>query len=298
MRKQLVECLMKYADDPDFVFLTGDLGYKALESLQAKMGPRFINAGVAEQNMVTVAAGLAAKGMRPWCYSIAPFLYKRAFEQIANDCCQANQPVMLIGNGAGYGYGVMGPSHHAIGDYGALLTLPNIKCYIPSFGADVTRAVDLMQLSKGPCYLRLGAAEEPKGYAPAYSTWRMLSENAGPVVVVVGSIVGTYIEKLSELCTLWTVGELPTTVPDYFDDQFLTKSGTLIVIEEHIENGSLGKDIAITMTSELLAVKRFFARGYPSGTFGSKEFHRKESGLDVDSVLALVNRLDRCEDQF
>ena len=87
------------------------------------MGERFINAGVAEQNMVSVAAGLAKAGLRPWVYSIAPFLYARAFEQIRNDVCLHGMPVILVGNGGGYGYGVMGSTHHAIEDYGVLLSL-------------------------------------------------------------------------------------------------------------------------------------------------------------------------------
>ena len=87
------------------------------------MGSRFINAGVSEQNMVSVAAGLARSGLRPWTYSIAPFLYARPFEQIRNDVCFHHLPVILVGNGGGYGYGVMGSSHHALEDYGCLLTL-------------------------------------------------------------------------------------------------------------------------------------------------------------------------------
>src|SRR5436305_12930222 len=99
--------------DPRFVFLTGDLGFKALEPLRAMMGKRFINAGVAEQNMISVAAGLARAGMRPWAYSIAPFIYARPFEQTRNDVCLHKLPVVLIGNGGGYGYGVMGATHPA-----------------------------------------------------------------------------------------------------------------------------------------------------------------------------------------
>ena len=102
-------------------------------------GSRFINAGVAEQNMVSVAAGLARQGMRAWAYSIAPFIYARPFEQIRNDVCLHNLPVVLVGNGGGYGYGVMGGTHHALEDYGVLLGLPNLRVYIPAFDGDVSR---------------------------------------------------------------------------------------------------------------------------------------------------------------
>ena len=142
MRKQLCDALVKRSNNPDMVFLTGDLGFMALEPLQAAMGDRFINAGVAEQNMVTVAAALAKQDMEVWAYSIAPFIYARPFEQIRNDIAFHNLPVNLIGNGGGYGYGVMGPTHHAIDDYGSLLTLPNMSVYIPAFDEDMDAVVE------------------------------------------------------------------------------------------------------------------------------------------------------------
>src|SRR5256714_10392725 len=103
--------------DGAVVFLTGDLGYKALEPLREVMGRRFINAGVAEQNMISVAAGLARSGLKPWTYSIAPFIYARPYEQIRNDVCLHDLPVRLVGNGGGYGYGVMGATHHPLEDF-------------------------------------------------------------------------------------------------------------------------------------------------------------------------------------
>jgi transketolase len=302
MRKEFVNALMQYADNPKLVFLTGDLGYKALEPLQAKMGKRFINAGIAEQNMVTVAAGLASEGDRSWCYSIAPFLYKRAFEQIANDVCEMNQPVMLVGNGAGYGYGVMGPSHHAINDYGVLLTLPNIKCMVPAFASDIAPMVEYMMTCNHPCYLRLGASEEPKDYVPPkYKAWRQLSNAGGsekaPVVVVVGSIVGSYINALKDIARLWVVTEVPITSPSEFHGEFdcfpfaiggyIQPKRTLIVIEEHVQQGSCGTNL-ISYFARYQKCVHICAQGYPSGLMGSKEFHRKESGLDVDSVVATV----------
>src|SRR5882757_10052589 len=117
MRSLFCQAMTETAEDNSVIFLTGDLGYKALEPLRDRMGRRFINAGVAEQNMISVAAGLARSGLRPWTYSIAPFIYARPFEQIRNDVCLHDLPVRLVGNGGGYGYGVMGATHHALEDY-------------------------------------------------------------------------------------------------------------------------------------------------------------------------------------
>ena len=144
MRNLACEKWIDLAGDSNFVFLTGDLGFMALESLQIVLGPRFINAGIAEQNMVSVACGLALEGMNPWVYSIAPFCYARPFEQIRNDICHHNLPVKLVGNGGGYAYGPMGASHHALEDYGALLTLPNMRAYVPAFGEDLKTVIPIL----------------------------------------------------------------------------------------------------------------------------------------------------------
>ena len=125
--------------------------------------------------MVSVAAGLARSGLRPWTYSIAPFLYARPFEQIRNDVCLHNLPVILVGNGGGYGYGVMGSSHHALEDYGCLLTLPHMRAFVPAFDSDVSTMIPMLMQCDGPVYLRLGLSEEPKGWPiPEYAPWRKL----------------------------------------------------------------------------------------------------------------------------
>ena len=149
MRQAFCNGLVQRAGLPEFVFLTGDLGFKALEPLRDALGSRFINAGVSEQNMVSVAAGLARSGLRPWTYSIAPFLYARPFEQIRNDVCLHDLPVILVGNGGGYGYGVMGSSHHALEDYGCLLTLPNMRAFVPAFDSDLSMMIPALMQCNG-----------------------------------------------------------------------------------------------------------------------------------------------------
>ena len=143
MRKEFSKSMEKVAAfDSSVIFLTGDLGFMALENLRAVMGARFINAGVSEQNLVSMAAGLSSQGFTVLCYSIAPFAVFRPAEQIRIDVCLHNMNVKIIGNGGGYGYGVMGPTHHAIEDYGIMLTLPNMRVFIPAFDEDVDAVMD------------------------------------------------------------------------------------------------------------------------------------------------------------
>ena len=215
MRRRLCDGLIGRAATADMVFLTGDLGFMALEPLQQAMHDRFINAGVAEQNMISVAAGMAREGLETWVYSIAPFCYARPFEQIRNDIAFHDLPVKLVGNGGGYGYGVMGPTHHAIEDYGVLLTLPNVQAFVPVFDNDIDAVLVRMGEARHPTYLRLGRDETPADYnVPDYAPWRQLTAGDGMVVVAAGPLAASYIEHFNGLDeaarpNLWVVSELP-----------------------------------------------------------------------------------------
>ena len=300
MRNIFSNVITEIAGHPDFVFLTGDLGFMSLEPVRTAAGPRFFNAGVAEQNMVSVAAGMARAGLRPWVYSIAPFLYARAFEQIRNDICLHNLPVVLVGNGGGYSYGVMGATHHALEDYGTLAALPNLVAYVPAFAGDVAAAIARIQGSSGPAYLRLGRDEEPKGLVlPPYAPWRRILSGAGPVMLVVGPLAGSIAGALLEWPeksrpALWVLSELPisrgspTSLPEAFLAD-LRRSGHLYVVEEHIAHGGVGEMLAYALVARGEAPSRFTHRcamGYPSGQYGSQKFHRQECGLDHESVVA------------
>ena len=150
----------------DLAFITGDVGYMALEAIAEAYGERFINAGIAEQNMVSLAAGLAREGHLPWVYSIATFVAFRPYEQIRTDVCLHKLPVKLVGNGGGYGYGIMGATHHALEDVGAMRVLPDMRLYVPLTAADVPEVVNMMaQDLPQPNYLRLNTGAEIPGEA-------------------------------------------------------------------------------------------------------------------------------------
>ena len=302
MRKQLCDALVARAAKPEMVFLTGDLGFMALEALQKSLGSRFINAGVAEQNMVSVAAGLARQNFEVWVYSIAPFCYARPFEQIRNDITFHNLPVKLIGNGGGYGYGVMGPTHHAIEDYGVLLTLPNMSVYVPVFDEDMDAVIARAGASPHPAYIRMGRGEPPKGYEiPAYAPWRQLTCGGGSVVIAVGPLAGTYIDAFENMPVknrpnLWVVTELPIAhnpFPVELSTQ-IKQSASLCVIEEHVRHGGFGSDLLLYLAEKNIAVRNLrhlYARAHHYERYGSQSFLRKQSALDVESVLATLKGL-------
>jgi len=300
MRKQLCEALLARAENSQMLFLTGDLGFMALEPLKQSMGSRFINAGVAEQNMVSVAAALAHQQFEVWAYSIAPFCYARPFEQIRNDVAFHNLPVKIIGNGGGYGYGVMGPTHHAIEDYGVLLTLPNMSVYIPVFDEDVGDVVHRVGSAPGPAYVRIGRGEPPMGYmAPQYAPWRQLTSGEGPVIIAVGPLAGIYIAEIEKMSrknrpNLWAVAELPIArnpLPEKLLTQ-IKNTTSMYVAEEHVQHGGFASALLLHLAEQGIKIpkfRHFFARAHHFDRYGSQPFLRKESMLDCQSLLAALN---------
>lgn len=301
MRNQFCEALVNRSKNENMIFLTGDLGFMALEPLKKSMGGRFINAGVAEQNMVSVSAALARDGWEPWIYSIAPFCYARPFEQIRNDICFHNLPVKIVGNGGGYGYGVMGPTHHAIEDYGVMLTLPNMKALIPAFDEDIYSIINRAGEMNNPVYLRLGKGDVPSNYiVPEYKSWRQLTSGQGGVIIGVGPIVGTYIESLQNIPeinrpNLWVVTELPVDknpMPEKLINQLSCGKG-LFILEEHVKRGGLGSEMALIILNEKIPVGNFyhlFAVSHHYEKYGSQKFLRQQSKIDVNSFLELLNQ--------
>jgi transketolase len=300
MRQAFCSALVALSRQRDLVFFTGDLGFMALEPLQQALGARFVNAGVAEQNMVSVAAGVASTGGQCWVYSIAPFMYGRPFEQIRNDVCLHDLDVKLVGNGGGYGYGVMGATHHALEDYGVLLTLQNMRAYVPAFAEDVAPVVSRMAVDPHPAYLRLGRCEKPTGWSlPNYAPWRRLLHGGAGVLIVIGPNAGGVLRAaaLPERARpeIWVASELPATasLPAACRTR-IAETGMLFVLEEHVPQGSFGQALALALLESGESprlFRHFAARGYPSARYGSQAFHRAESGLEAGAVLAEIGRL-------
>ena len=252
--------------------------------------------------MVSVAAALAKQNFEVWVYSIAPFIYARPFEQIRNDVAFHNLPVKLIGNGGGYGYGVMGPTHHAIDDYGSLLTLPNMSVYVPVFDEDMEAIIKRAGDSSRPAYIRMGRGEAPKNYQiPAYESWRQLTDGNGMVVIAVGPLAGSYIEAFNNLPMeerprLWAVSELPIDMsppPKHLLEQ-IKSSSVLCVAEEHVRHGGFGSDLLLFLAGMGMVPRRFehlYARAHHFERYGSQGFLRQQSKLDVHSMLAVLEEI-------
>jgi transketolase len=288
MRKEFAQAITAIAKTNDkIIFLTGDLGFMALEGVRETLGERFINAGVAEQNMTTMAASLAYEGFIPFIYSISPFITLRPYEQLRNDVCLHNLPVKIIANGGGYGYGIMGSTHHNIEDIGAMRILPNMKVFVPFTGEDVQSSLQEMINDPSPNYLRLNLASGQPGIA-GFAPWRKIKNSLNkPKAVVIGT--GTVTDNLFKLpahllddLEIWLVSKFPVAGIPAELIAAINKTKNVITLEEHQGQCGLHETLASLLLKQLdfsIKYHTLFASGYPSGRYGSQQWHQEENNL-------------------
>jgi transketolase len=282
----------------DLVFITSDLGYQALEGVAQAYGERFINAGIAEQNAVSLAAGLARAGHLPWVYSAAAFTVFRPYEQIRDDVCLHQLPVKLVGNGGGYGYGIMGPTHHALEDVGAVRALPNIRLYLPLVASDVMQVVSTMAEDPLPNYLRLNTAARIPHELPPFAPWRRLKPGRSCVMIGAGPVIQSLYElnvpRLLDELELWSVGTFPLAPLPAELSASIAEKGRVISIEEHYRAGGLGEALSYLLLTSGVIPKSFtclHAAGYPSGRYGNQRWHLEESGLAGKPLASRLEEL-------
>lgn len=284
----------------DLVFITGDVGYMALEGVAKAYGERFINAGIAEQNAVSLAAGLAREGHLPWVYSSAPFVVLRPYEQIRNDICLHGLPVKLVGNGGGYGFGIMGATHHALEDVGAMRLMPNMRIYVPLTAADVNHVVGMMAEDLSPNYLRLNTSAEIPGEIPAFAPWRRLKRGRRCIVIGMGPVVGNLYDMddqdLLDDIEIWSVGMLPLEhIPDDLAASIREKR-PVVTLEEHYAPCGLGEALGHLLLTRGVLPRSFtglHAAGYPTGRYGSQRWHQEESGLAGQALRSRLHEVIR-----
>jgi len=292
MRKEFAQHIEKIATENEkVIFLTGDLGFMALENVKKAIGKRFVNAGVSEQNMISMAASLAYEGLLPICYSIAPFTVFRPAEQIRVDVCLHNLNVKIIGNGGGYGYGIMGATHHAIEDIAILSPFQNMRCFVPSCNEDVATTIDGMFAYNGPSYLRLGYGEKPSQMdLPSFTPIRQIAKGDKITIIGMGPIVVNVfkaLEQLGAIADVFAVAEIPVLELSAELKNSISKTGKLIVLEEHVSRGGIGENLACLLlkANRHCAFSHLHAHGYENGLYGSQAFHQQINLLDSESII-------------
>lgn len=299
MRYSFIKALTDLAQkDTRIMLLTGDLGFTVFEDFATRFPDQFINMGVAEQNMVGVAAGLALNGKIPFVYSIATFMSMRPFEQIRNDVCGQNANVKIVGTGGGLSYGHAGLTHHSLEDIGLMRLIPSMKVVCPSDPQMVGDIVHQAALSPGPFYIRLGKSGEPnihKDLEFRIGQSLTLLEGENTAVIAVGNIVNNVlkaVETLHSQSKKVALYEMPTISP--FDHTFITslakKYTRFVTVEEHYINGGLGTCVAEAL-AESESTNQLLRIGIRNGfqkVVGNQGYLRKINQLDEQGIAKQI----------
>lgn len=283
--------------DPSIMLITGDLGFGVLTDFARRFPKQFINAGVAEQNMTMLAAGLALEGYKPYTYSIANFTTLRCLEQIRNDVCYHDADVTVVSVGGGFSYGQLGMSHFATEDLAILRALPNMMVVAPADPWEARQLTRQMAANPGPKYLRIdkGAAKLPE-VEVTLGAIRTVRDGTDITLVAIGAIVGEAMAAaavLSEGGIEARVLAVHSLKP--LDTQPLLaaarETGGVVCVEEHSVLGGLGGAVAEVLLSAGAAPKRFHRIGlgdlYPT-VVGDQSFLRHEYFMDAEAIVHAV----------
>jgi transketolase len=296
MRTAFITQLIEEARRNPNIFLTvGDLGFSVVEPFQKEFPDRFLNVGVAEQNMTGIASGLAMEGYKVFTYSIANFPTLRCMEQIRYDVCYHNLDVTIVAVGGGYSYGSLGASHHATEEIGMLRAIPNLKVCAPGDPAETKKIVSLLSNNKGPCYLRLGKAGEALVHQNDFSLeWGKIIkvvEGKSTAILSTGAMLKYSYDYINNCNLDWSLYSVPFIKPLDYDGllKVCLKYQNLITIEEHQKSSGFGSAILEGINdlleeeklSKLPKVKRIGISDRFYSVVGSQEYLRLNAALKI-----------------
>jgi transketolase len=271
MRNAFAQQLTELAErDPRVVVLSGDIGNRLFDDLKARCPNRFFNCGVAEANMIGMAAGLALSGLRPVCYTIAPFITYRCLEQIRVDVCYHQAPVVIAGTGAGLAYASLGATHHSCEEMGMLRLLPGLAVVAPADAAEVRGALRAALRSPQPVYLRLGKKGEPVIHKtdPDFEIGKAITLREGTDICLLSA--GTMLPVAIQAADLLEAQGHSTSVISFhtlkpLDEATLASAFSrcrlVVTLEEHSVLGGLGGSVAEWLADHPHPAKRLLRCG-------------------------------------
>lgn len=297
MRKAFIEALVELADrDPRVVLLTADLGFTVVEEFARRNPDRFLNVGVAEQNMIGVATGLATRGFIPFCYSIATFASMRPYEQIRNGPVLHRLPVRIVGIGGGFAYGSAGITHHALEDIGLARLQPGLSVIAPAEDRQASEALRRTYDLPGPVYYRVG--KDPISVVELDGRFRpgrleLIGEGGEVLLMTYGAITKNVVEAAARLergGTSTNVAVVACLQPLADDElaQAIAGRRLVVTVEEHYRTGGLGSLVAehLASTAGSVPLLRLGVDRALTGRTGSESWFRQKFGLTPVAIDA------------
>ncbi len=298
MRNAFAEEMTRLATtDKRVVVLSGDIGNKLFDKLKLVDEQRFYNCGIAEANMMGVAAGMAMSGMRPFVYTITPFTTTRCFEQIRVDVCYHHAPVVIVGTGSGLSYSELGPTHHSLEDMAILRTLPGMRVLAPCDASELRQALHEVLKDDSPTYIRIGKKGEADIHAtlPDLKLGKVLVIRPGADVALLcaGNMMADTLKAAdllaasgisAEVVSFHTVKPLDA---DYLQ-QAASRFKLLVTVEEHSRIGGFGSAVAEWRMAQPRNVAQlgFGTEDVFMHEVGSQAYARKKYGLTADNIAA------------
>jgi len=300
MRDAFSSALVNFAlNDPKVLLLTGDHGYALFDEFRAKCPQQYINAGIAEQNMVGMAAGLARVGYYPFVYGLAAFIPVRTLEQIKLDIAHDDLPVVLLGDGAGFVYSHLGTSHQSTEDIACTRSIPGLQVLSPADRFEMTACMEYALESRSPMYLRIGKSDRGDVHqAPINSlqAGQLLQLRSGrsdrPGLIATGSMVTTAVAAADRFeLNVWSAPVLKPLAHQAIEAAAQVSQG-LVTLEEHSILGGLGAAVA-EILSEVhpMRLLRLGVQDRFSEHCGTHAYLLQEHGLDQETVLAKIEAL-------
>lgn len=304
MRNTIINKIFSAAkQNSNIILITADLGYSVMEKFQEELPNQFINSGIAEQNMIGVAAGLALSGKKVFVYSIVPFAVMRCFEQIRVDICYQNLDVTIIGVGGGFAYGTLGVTHYGIEDIAIMRSLPNMKIMCPADPREASLIFEKIFKTGGPTYIRINRGGENEIYNKDETNLdiskpiKVLDNESEYSIFSCGNILDEAYKASINLLNRdkrISLYSCPSIKP--FDkDEFLkitNKTKVIYTIEEHNIIGGLGSIIAEIIAEENLNIRlvRFGINDEYFKFIGKQDYMRDICGISSKRIEMVITK--------
>jgi transketolase len=291
--------LLKRAQcDNTFQVLTGDHGYALFDEFEAAFPDRFHNVGIAESNLIGLAAGMARNGLTPLVYGLAAFIPNRVFEFIKLQIAAENLPITMVGDGAGLVYSTLGISHQTLEDLAIIGSLPSVHSLAPASNEEMEIAVRWAGKSRLPTYIRMGKSDGVfQGASSASEPSPYLVHKAQPsspkAIIAHGSMVSSAMELLKTSLQSFDVWSCPTVSPMHpsFLVDLNTRYDHLVVLEEHGVHGGLGSRIIQSMANNGLTIHLIGAELQEERTVGSWNWALHIHGLSPERLTLKLREI-------
>lgn len=294
MRMVFADTLIELADkDKRISLVTPDMGYGILDKFKKKFPGRFFNLGISEQNAMSVAAGMALAGLKPYVYSIIPFVVHRCIEQIRVDVSYMNLDVKIVGVGSGFEYGSAGATHHGMEDISMIRCLPNMEIYAPGDMHEMEHITRLTALTNSPTYIRIGRHNYGIINKGALTLGRASVIQKGKDIALIATgnmlpVAKQYADfltsegKLPELVSMHTIKPIDKN----FIETLIRDNYSIITFEEHTKIGGLGSAVAEIIAESGCAVKfrRIGVNDTYSHVVGDAQYIRRQFKLDLEGI--------------